>query len=57
MSVYDALMKVGLDMKFAHVDTISNNAGIGQTNESTLMKVYQKRQIEEGLRPDQIWDV
>ena len=29
MNVYDALMKVGLDIKFAHVDTISNNEGIG----------------------------
>jgi len=40
MNVYDALMKVGLDIKFAHVDTISNNEGIGKTNESTLMKVF-----------------
>ena len=39
MNVYDALIKVGLDMKFAHVDTLSFNAGIGQINESTLLKV------------------
>ena len=57
MNVYDALMKVGLDMKFAHVDTISSNSGIGQTNDSTLLKIIQKREFEEGLMPEEIWEV